>query len=284
MSLKNKGISAGNLAVITGGADGIGLACAEKYVAHDMQVALLDINAEQLEHAKKALEEAGALEGQVSGFVCNVADRDSLNQTARTIADDLGPVSVLMNNAAIALNPGKPWENPEAWDKILSVNFGGVINAVHAFVPDMIAHGGPGTIINTGSKQGITRPPGNAAYNSAKSGILGYAESLEHDLRTEKGCQIKSHLLVPGFTFTGMIRQYIKEKPESAWTTQQLADFLFESLDRGDFYIICPDNDVDRKTDEKRMAWTMGDIIENRPPLSRWHPDFAEAFADFMKS
>ena len=50
----------------------------------------------------------------------------------------------------------------------------------------------------------------------------------------------------------------------------------------GDFYILCPDNDVDRATDEKRMAWAMGDVIENRPALSRWHPDFADAFARHM--
>ena len=53
---------------------------------------------------------------------------------------------------------------------------------------------------------------------------------------------------------------------------------MLESLERGDFYILCPDNDVTRSLDEKRMAWAMGDIIENRPPLSRWHPDWADAF------
>jgi hypothetical protein len=58
---------------------------------------------------------------------------------------------------------------------------------------------------------------------------------------------------------------------------------MMESLERGDFYILCPDNDVDRATDEKRIAWAAGDIIENRPPLSRWHPDWAERFKAFLK-
>lgn len=58
---------------------------------------------------------------------------------------------------------------------------------------------------------------------------------------------------------------------------------MLESLRRGDFYILCPDNEVTRAMDEKRMAWAIGDVIENRPALSRWHPDFADAFAQYMK-
>ena len=57
---------------------------------------------------------------------------------------------------------------------------------------------------------------------------------------------------------------------------------MLERMARGDFYILCPDNDVDRATDEKRMTWAMGDIVENRPALSRWHPDYKDAFARFM--
>jgi hypothetical protein len=57
---------------------------------------------------------------------------------------------------------------------------------------------------------------------------------------------------------------------------------MLESIGRGDFYILCPDNDVSRATDEKRMAWAIGDIIENRPALSRWHRDWKDAFAAFI--
>lgn len=72
------------------------------------------------------------------------------------------------------------------------------------------------------------------------------------------------------------------EKPAAAWTAEQVADFMFERLEAGDFYILCPDNDVTREMDQKRMAWAIGDIIENRPALSRWHPDYKDAFAAFM--
>ena len=80
---------------------------------------------------------------------------------------------------------------------------------------------------------------------------------------------------------TGMTRNG-GEKPAAAWSADQVADFLFEKAAAGDFYILCPDNSVTRATDEKRMAWAMGDIIENRPALSRWHPRFKDAFAAYM--
>lgn len=158
-----------------------------------------------------------------------------------------------------------------------------VINGVQAFVPAMLEAGEPGLVINTGSKQGITLPPGNAAYNVSKAALKAFTEMLAHALRTTDGCRITAHLLVPGFTYTGMVARLLPEKPPGAWTPEQVADFALDRLGHGDFYILCPDNDVDRATDEKRIAWTAGDMIENRPALSRWHPEFATAFEAFMK-
>jgi hypothetical protein len=108
---------------------------------------------------------------------------------------------------------------------------------------------------------------------------------MQHELRNTAGCRISAHLLIPGFTFTGMTGGgLVTEKPTAAWTTDQVIEFMLESLGRGDFYILCPDNDVSRETDEKRMAWAIGDAIENRPPLSRWHPDWQDRFAAYMAS
>ena len=72
------------------------------------------------------------------------------------------------------------------------------------------------------------------------------------------------------------------EKPKAAWSGAQVIEFMLDSLARGDFYILCPDNDVSREMDEKRMRWMADDLIENRPALSRWHRDHADAFASFM--
>lgn len=270
----------GNTAVITGGANGIGLACAQQMAGGGLNVALVDRDPEAL--ATAATSVSGP--GKVLTFECDVSDASAMHTLADRISSELGPASILMNNAGAGLNPGKPWENGDGWRQLLGINLGGIINGVQAFVPGMIEAGAPGIIINTGSKQGITLPPGNGAYNVSKAGVKAYTETLAHELRTLDECPISAHLLIPGFTYTGMIQRFLPEKPPGAWTSEQVADFMFDSLARGDFYILCPDNDVDRPTDEKRTAWNAGDLIENRPALSRWHPDFADAFEAFMKS
>lgn len=105
---------------------------------------------------------------------------------------------------------------------------------------------------------------------------------MQHELRETEGCNVSAHLLIPGFVYTPLTARGRTEKPDGAWTPEQTVDFMLERLGAGDFYILCPDNDTPRALDEKRMAWAMGDIIENRPPLSRWHKDYAEAFKAFV--
>ena len=147
----------------------------------------------------------------------------------------------------------------------------------------MLEHGAPAAVINTGSKQGITNPPGNYAYNLSKAGVKAYTESLAHALRQLDDCAISAHLLIPGFTYTGMIQRFAKEKPPGAWTAEQLVDFMIPALDRGDFYVLCPDNETPRELDEKRILWNTQDMTENRSALSRWDPAYTEAFAAFIR-
>ena len=157
-----------------------------------------------------------------------------------------------------------------------------VTRGAQVFAPRMIAEGAPGLIINTGSKQGITTPPGDPAYNISKAGVKVFTEALQHHLRNLPDCRIKAHLFIPGFVFTPLTAQGRTEKPAGAWTPEQTVDFLFASIEQVDFYILCPDNDVDRRTDEKRIRWAAGDIADNRPPLSRWHPEHAEPFKAWL--
>ena len=187
-----------------------------------------------------------------------------------------------MNNAGV--QPGSAIFGPFAnWERVLGVNLMGIIHGCRAFGPKMIARGRPGLIVNTGSKQGITTPPGDPAYNVSKAGVKVFTEALEHELRNTAGCQISARLFIPGFVFTPLAAGGRTEKPAGAWTAAETVDFLLEKLETDDFYILCPDNDVPRALDEKRIAWAAGDIIENRPPLSRWHKDHAAAFAAFVK-
>jgi NAD(P)-dependent dehydrogenase (short-subunit alcohol dehydrogenase family) len=269
----------GGAAVITGGASGIGLAAARRFAGLGMPVVIADLSGERLRAAETALREAG---GRVAAVPTDVSRPKDLERLRDKALGEFGHVSVLMLNAGIGLNPGGAWKDLDAWKTLMGVNLWGVVNGVHAFLPAMIDARRPAYVIATGSKQGITTPPGNAAYNVSKAGVKAFTEALQHELRNTPGCQISAHLLIPGFTFTGITAGRVTEKPPAAWTAEQVVEFMLESLGRGDFYILCPDNDVTRATDEKRMAWAIGDLIENRPALSRWHPDFKAAFEAFM--
>ena len=270
-------IAEGNVAVITGGASGIGLATAQRLASEGLRVCIADQNGDALKEAADSI----AGQAEVITHATDVSDAASVDELANAVADQLGPVSVLMNNAGVG-GGGDALSNPEGWQKVLGVNLFGVLHGVQRFVPDMVASDRPGLVINTGSKQGITQPPGDTAYNVSKSGIKSLTEGLAHTLLQQTEGRVTAHLLVPGFTYTGMIKRFLKEKPPSAWLPEQVADFLFESLARGDFYILCPDNDVTREMDEKRILWNTYDMIENRPALSRWNPAYEAEFEAFM--
>ena len=263
------------VAVITGGASGIGLATAQRLAAMGLRLVIVDVRETLLEPTAEQLRQLGAPEVMASST--DVSDREALVELETLVAERFGGTDILMNNAGI--QPGSSLlDDPENWLRILGVNLGGIVYGTQVFVPRMIERGRPGLVINTGSKQGITTPPGDPAYNVAKSGVKTFTEALAHELRNTEGHQLTAHLLIPGFVFTDLTRGSRTEKPTGAWTPEQTVEFLFQSLERGDFYILCPDNDVSRELDEKRMAWAIGDIIENRPPLSRWHPDYTESF------
>ncbi|WP_171103451.1 SDR family oxidoreductase [Ruegeria sp. HKCCD7255] len=266
-----------SVAVITGGASGIGLAAAVKFAQMGMRIAIVDQDTEKLVTAANTVSAAGAADVMTSET--DVSDRAQLEALERMVADRYGGTDILMNNAGVG-GKSSTIGDPTAWEKMLGVNLWGPIHGTQVFAPNMIARNRPGAIINTGSKQGITTPPGNPAYNVSKAALKAFTEALSHELRNSPGHQITAHLLVPGFVYTGMIS--LPEKPASAWTAEQTVDFFVDSVNRGDFYILCPDNDVSRDIDEKRIAWSVGDVVENRPALSRWHPDYKEAFEAFM--
>jgi NAD(P)-dependent dehydrogenase (short-subunit alcohol dehydrogenase family) len=243
---------------------------------------LADLHEGALAEAHAAVEALSAPD-KVRSQVTDVARFDDVQVLQDMAAVHFGAVHVLMNNAGVGANPGKPWEDLDGWRRLMDINLWGAINGVQAFVPWMLAQGGPGLVVNTGSKQGITLPPGNSAYNVSKAGLKAYTELLAHELRGAAADRITAHLLIPGSTWTGMTRRGTP-KPPGPWSAEQVVDFMIEGIERGDFYLLCPDNDVTRQLDERRMQWMADDIIKNRPALSRWHPDYAERFAAFIKS
>jgi NAD(P)-dependent dehydrogenase (short-subunit alcohol dehydrogenase family) len=272
-----------SVAVITGGASGIGLAAAVRFAERGLRVCIADFDEHRLGEAAAALALVTAKgKDDVLAVKTDVSRVEDLERLRRLVDERFGGTDILMNNAGVQV--GSTIFGPaENWERVLGVNLMGVILGTRVFVPSMIERGRPGLVINTGSKQGITTPPGDPAYNVSKAGLKAFTEALQHELRNTPDSKINAHLLIPGFVYTGLTARGRTEKPAGAWTPEQTADFMIERLDAGDFYILCPDNDVARATDERRILWAAQDIIENRPPLSRWHPDYAKAFEAFSQ-
>ena len=276
-------LGANRTAVVTGAASGIGLAASVKFAALGMNVCMADANAEALEAAAARLRETTERPETVRTFAVDVGNPDSVRRLKESVFDAFGEVALLMNNAGTG-GGGGLFGDPVRWRRIIDVNLLGVVNGVQTFAPDMIRQEAPSAIVNTGSKQGITCPPGDTAYNVSKAGVKVVTEALAYELRNIDACRVSAHLLIPGFTFTGMTAGSHVAKPDAAWTAEQVVDFMLDAMGKGDFYILCPDNDVPREMDERRIMWAAGDIVENRPPLSRWHPDYKDAFAKFAKA
>lgn len=274
--------SPGNIAVITGAASGIGRATAKKLAEIGMRIVLVDANAEKLPAAETEIlaETKGDNTERVISFNIDVSDRVAMQSIADRVLRDWGAPSFLMNNAAIHVHggPGGILDPIDNWRRIFDINLFGILNGISAFLPAMLEGDEDAIIVNTGSKQGLTNPPGNPAYNTVKAAVNAYTQNLSYDLRNRDGGKISAHLLVPGWTTTGD-----NEHKQGAWLPEQVADYMLEHVQAGDFYIICPDEETSNEMDKKRILWQALDIIENRPALSRWHEDYKTAFADHMK-
>jgi NAD(P)-dependent dehydrogenase (short-subunit alcohol dehydrogenase family) len=275
--------SLGRGAVITGAASGIGLATAQQLAAFGMRVCIADRDGDAIQKAAEGL--AGITHNGADDVLAvntDVSSASDIERLAESAFSRFGDIALLMNNAAV-FQGGDALSDPEGWRRILDVNVLGVLNGVQRIGRAMIERGKPGFIVNTGSKQGITCPPGNTAYNVSKAAVKALTEGLAHTLRNLPNCPISAHLLIPGFTYTGNAAKRIPVKPAGAWSVEQVAERLIQGLERNEFYILCQDNETTRDQDERRILWAAGDLVENRPALSRWHPGYKEAFEDFMR-
>ncbi|KAI0060386.1 NAD-binding protein [Artomyces pyxidatus] len=275
-------IHKGRVAVITGAASGIGRAAARELAKLGLKIAIADVDEAGLSVLAKELASAYG-ESNVLSMPTDVSKLEEVVRLHDRVYEAWGEVAVLMNNAAIGIR-GTSFEGLDNWKSIMDVNLFGVLNVQHTFVPSMLHQENQSVIINTGSKQGITNPPGNAAYNASKAAVKSLTEGLAHELRERPGVNVTAHLFIPGWTFTGMTANAPGAvKPPGAWTPEETVLFMLDRVRSGDFYILVPDNETRREVDQLRILWGAGDIVEGRPALSRWHPNYKSLFEEYMK-
>lgn len=276
----------GNTALITGGASGIGLALASKCASYGMNVIICDNNSSNLSSAKSAIN------GKVETVEMDVSKIEDFEKLKSKVEKEFnGKIDLLSLNAGIGLRGS--WPDTSYFHKIMDVNLFGVIHGLSTLLPLITSHSTashPCSIMITGSKQGITNPPGNPAYNASKAAVKTLAEHLSFDL-SKSSPTTSVHLLVPGWTFTGLSgnKPFVgqgeekKEKPKGAWTPEQVVEYAESKMAEGAFYIICPDNDVTEEMDRKRMLWDRMDLVEGRPPLTRWREDWEVEAKEWME-
>ncbi|KAG8978933.1 hypothetical protein FRB94_012226 [Tulasnella sp. JGI-2019a] len=278
-------IHIGRCALITGAASGIGFALAKELAGHGLRIVLADIHEDDL---KLAQEEIADIAGpqNVLAVKADVSKIEEVIKLRDQVFETFGEVNLLFNNAGIN-DHGGSLSNPENWRKVMDVNLFGVLNMVQTFVPSMIHQENPSLIVNTGSKQGTTNPPGNAAYNASKAGVRILTENLAHDLRNADS-KVTAHLFIPGWVYTkltgAITADGLGEKPRGAATAEDTVRFMLEKVKEGKFYIICPDNETSEDLDRLRIKWAAGDLVEGRPALSRWHPDWKPAYEQYIES
>jgi NAD(P)-dependent dehydrogenase (short-subunit alcohol dehydrogenase family) len=267
----------GKVAVVTGGASGIGKAVAAKAAAEGMKVVIADIEEGALKEAERDLAGGGA---EVLAVVTDVADADSVRALRDQALECFDAVHLVHNNAGVGLG-GPIWQVPEAdWRWILGVNLWGVVHGVATFVP-LFVEQGEGHVVNTASIAGLTTAPFLGPYNATKQAVVAVSETLYKDLRAAGVSGVGVSVLCPGFVQT-RIAESDRNRP--AWApgrevvgaagmrsarqamidggipTVVVADAVLDAVRNDTFYILThPELDAALRT-------RFDDILEGRPP------------------
>jgi NAD(P)-dependent dehydrogenase (short-subunit alcohol dehydrogenase family) len=189
------------VAVITGGASGIGLATAERFAAEGMRIVLSDVEEPALAKARDQLAEKGA---RVLAVPADVASADAVDALGRAALDRFGAVHVVFNNAGVVV-PGAVWEtslDDLRWT--LDVNLWGVIHGMRTFVPILLEQGVPGHVVNTASMAGLTTAPYLDIYTATKFAVLSLTECLYKELLMQ-GSPVRASVVCPGLIRTSLM-------------------------------------------------------------------------------
>ena len=188
----------GRVAVVTGGASGIGRALADRFAAEGMKLALADVEGPALERAEAELRAGGA---DVLALRTDVSKEAEVQALAAAVFQRFGAVHLLCNNAGVG-SGGRVWELTTAdWEWVLGVNLWGVIHGIRAFVPAMLRTGEEGHVVNTASLAGLISAPYVAPYHASKHAVVTLSESLHYELAAI-GAKVKVSVLCPGYVAT----------------------------------------------------------------------------------
>ena len=267
----------GKVAVVTGGASGIGKAVAAKAAAEGMRVVIADIEEGALKDAERELAGGGA---DVLAVRCDVAEGESVRALRDQALDRFGAVHLVHNNAGVGLG-GPIWEVPESdWRWILGVNLWGVVHGLAAFVP-LLVEQGEGHVVNTASIAGLTSAPFLGPYNATKQAVVAISETLYKDLQAAGVSGVGVSVLCPGFVQTRIaesdrnrpawapdretegapeMRAVIQAMVDSGIPTASVGDAVLDAVRNDTFYILThPELDEAVRT-------RFDDILGRRPP------------------
>lgn len=278
----------GRVAVITGGASGIGFGLAERFSAEGMKVVLADVEQSALTRAAAAIKDKGGIALPV---LTDVSSYDSVEALAEKTYAEFGAVHVLCNNAGVSSQEGRIWEaSIQDWQWIVGVNLFGTAHGIHAFVPRMLAGGEEGYVVNTASTAGLTSEPagpGINIYGTTKHAVIRMSEGLHHDLRAV-GSRIHVSVLCPHIVATRILESernrpgHLANNLDPAVAAQQAAaraemiprfqqigmplsqviDTVMEAIQNERFYILTHPKIKDS------VRRRMEDILEDRVPVA----------------
>ena len=271
------------VAVITGGASGIGLALARRAAAEGMQLVLADIEEGPLAAAAAELKGAGARVLTVKTDVSRAGEVENL--AAQTL-QAFGGAHLVFNNAGVGGVRVKTWQaTARDWEWVLGVNVWGVIHGVRVFTPIMLAQGSEGHIINSASVAGLISPPGMGIYCVSKHAVVTLSECLHHDL-AQKTDKIKCSVLCPAYVPTGIadsgrnrpadlkqtrhksaadvaLDASLKKAVQSGkLTAADVAQKVYEAVREERFYILT------HPKIKPSIQWRMEDILQERNPTN----------------
>ncbi len=227
---------AGKVALITGGAMGMGRLVAFRCARDGARVVLWDLNKAELDKTIDDLKKIGA---DAKGYIFDITDVDKVNETAEAVRGEVGPVDILVNNAGVVAG-GNFLDVPiEKHKWVIGVNINAVMACTYAFLPDMIKKRS-GHIVNIASAAGLIGVAGVSSYSASKFAVVGFTEALRMELRKMNLKEVRTTTVCPSFVATGMFEGVKPPAFTPMISPQEMADKIYEGMRKNKVMVVEP--------------------------------------------